>query len=118
MSLTSYQAAPPRASKIGSMWMVRKSKNVCSPGIRLENAIGFAFAVAATSLMCERKNSCRHRQLVGPRLCGALVSAEDAGGRAAPLVRAAFRIGRGKLEILFRAGTKNGGPLVRRASKR
>src|SRR6266568_1891669 len=33
MSLTSYQAAPPRASKIGSMWMLRKSKNVCSPGI-------------------------------------------------------------------------------------
>ena len=63
--------------------------------------------------MCERKNSCRHRELVGPRFCGALVSEEDAGGRAAPLVRAAFRIGRGELDVLFRARTANGGALVR-----
>src|SRR5438128_3846484 len=103
MSLTSYQAAPPRASKIGSMWMLRKSKNVCSPGIYLENAIAFAFAAAATSLMCERKGSCRHCELVGPRFCRALVSEKDAGRRAAPLVRAAFRIGRGELDVLFRA---------------
>src|SRR5438270_13910258 len=103
MSLTSYQAAPPRASKIGSMWMLRKSKNVCSPGIHLENAIAFAFAAAATSLTCERNNPCRHSQLVGSRFCGALVSEEDAGGRTARLVRAALRIGGGKLDVLFRA---------------
>src|SRR5437667_10866992 len=78
-----------------------------------ENAIGFAFAAAATSLMCERKNSCRHSQFVGPGICGALVSEEDAGGRAAPLVRAAFRFGRGKLDVLFRARTANGRALVR-----
>src|SRR2546430_17377215 len=112
MSLTSYQAAPPRASKIGSMWMLRKSKNVCSPGIHLENAIAFAFAAAATSLMCERKNPCRHSQLVGPRICGALVSEKDAGWRAAPLVRRAFRIGRGELEVLFRAGSAHGRALA------
>ncbi len=93
--------------------MLRKSKNVCSSGIHLENAIGFAFAAAAISLMCERKNSCRHCELVGSRFCGALVSDEDAGGRAAPLVRATFRIGRGKLDVLFRARTANGGTLVR-----
>ncbi len=83
--------------------MLRKSKNVCSPGIHLENAIAFAFAAAATSLMCGPENPCRHGELVGPRLCRALVSEEDAGRRAAPLVRAAFRIGRGKLDVLFRA---------------
>ena len=83
--------------------MLRKSKNVCSPGIYLENAIAFAFAAAATSLMCERKGSCRHCELVGPRFCRALVSEKDAGRRAAPLVRAAFRIGRGELDVLFRA---------------
>ena len=77
------------------------------------NQLAFAFAAAATSLMCERKNSCRHSELVGPRICRALVSEEDAGGRAAPLVRAAFRIGRGKLDVLFRARTANGGTLVR-----
>ena len=78
-----------------------------------ENAIGFAFAAAPTSLMCERKNSCRHGELVGSRICRALVSREDAGRRASSLVRAAFRIGRGELNILFRAGTANGGTLVR-----
>src|SRR5437660_2326250 len=113
MSLTSYQAAPPRASKIGSMWMLRKSKNVCSPGIHLENAIAFAFAAAATSLTCERKNSCRDGELVGSRICRALVSEEDAGWRATRLVRAAFRIGRGKLDVLFRARTAHGRALVR-----
>src|SRR2546428_10713330 len=46
----------------------------------------FAFVLTATSLMCERKNSCRHCELVGPRFCRALVSEKDAGRRAAPLV--------------------------------
>ena len=35
------------------------------------------------------------------------------GERAARLVRAAFRVGRGKLDVLFRAGTANGRALVR-----
>src|SRR5262249_25748596 len=52
-------------------------------------------------------------QLVGPRFCRALVSEENAGRRAAGLVRAAFRLGRGELDILFSAGTANGGALVR-----
>src|SRR5438034_11434563 len=108
MSLTSYQAAPPRASKIGSMWIVRKSKNDCSPGIHLENAIAFAFTTATTSLMCERENSCRHGELVGPRFRRALVPEQDAGERSAQLVRAAFRIRRGELDVLFGSGTAHG----------
>src|SRR5690242_14240480 len=112
MSLTSYQAAPPRALRIVSMRMLRKSKNACSPEIGTTNAVTFAFTAPTTSLMCARKNSCRHGELVGPRVCRALVSEKDAGRRAASLVRAPFRIGRGKLDVLFRAGTANGGTLV------
>ena len=63
--------------------------------------------------MCERKNSCRHCELVGPGFCRALVSEEDAGGRTARLVRTAFRIGGGKLDVLFGAGAANGRALVR-----
>ena len=73
----------------------------------------FAFLAAATSLTCGRKNSCWHGELVGPGFCRAVVSQEDAGERAARLVRAALRIGRGKLDVLFRAGTENGRALVR-----
>src|SRR6266571_2078714 len=65
--------------------------------------------------MCERKNSCRHSQLVGPRFCRALVSEKDAGWRAAPLVRAAFRIGRGKLDVLFRARNAKSTPELQEA---
>jgi len=64
-------------------------------------------------LMCERENFCRHGQLVGSRFCRALVSEEIAGRRATRLVRAAFRISRGKLDVLFRAGAANGRALVR-----
>src|SRR6516164_2018125 len=108
MSLTSYQAAPPRALKIVSMRMPRKSKNARSRGGQLKNTIWFALAAGPTSLMCERENSYRHSELVGPGFCRTVVSEEDAGERAAPLVCAAFRVGRGKLNILFRAGTTNG----------
>src|SRR4029077_1279739 len=73
----------------------------------------FAFLAAATSLTRGRKNSCWHGELVGPGFCRALVSEEDGGERAARLVLAAFRVGRGKLDVLFRAGTENGGALVR-----
>ena len=59
------------------------------------------------------KNSGRHSQLVGSRLRQALVSEKNAGWRAASVVCAAFRNGRGELDILFRAGTENGGTLVR-----
>src|SRR5437667_2031055 len=59
------------------------------------------------------KNSRRHGQLVGSRLCRALVSEKDAGWRAASVVCAAFRDGRGEFDILFRARTENGGTLVR-----
>lgn len=64
-----------------------------------------------------RRNSRRHSQLVGPRVCRALVSEKDAGWRAASMVRAALRHGRGELDILFRAGTENGGTLVRGDAK-
>src|SRR5713101_7163384 len=60
----------------------------------------FAFAVTTISLICERKNSRRHSQLGGSRLCRALVSEKDAGWRAASVVCAAFRNGRGELDIL------------------
>ena len=82
----------------------------------------FAFAARVTSLMGDQKifrqdrnwkNSRRHGKLVGSRLCRALVSEKDAGWRAASVVCAAFRNGRGELDILFRAGTENGGTLVR-----
>ena len=36
MSLTSYQAAPPRIFRIVSMLILRKSKNVCSSESRVE----------------------------------------------------------------------------------
>src|ERR1044071_10025184 len=107
MSLTSYQAAPPRALKVVSMCILRKSKNVCSRETHDENAIEFAFTAAATSLMCERTNSCRYGELVGSRFRGALVSKENAGERSARLVRAAFRVGRGERNLLFRSGTAN-----------
>ena len=73
----------------------------------------FAFAVTAISLMRGRKNSRRHSQLVGSRICRALVPEKDAGWRAARVVCAAFRNGRGELDVLFRAGTENGRTLVR-----
>ena len=63
--------------------------------------------------MGERENSYWDRQLVGPRFFGALVSEKTAGARPIALVCAAFRFGRGKLDILFRAGAENGGALVR-----
>src|SRR5438874_13399481 len=62
-------------------------------------------AATATSLMCERKNSGRHGELVGSRVCRALVSEEDAGWRTPRLVRTALRFGRSELHVLFRAGT-------------
>jgi hypothetical protein len=76
-------------------------------------SIAFAFADAVTWLTCGRKNSYRHGKLVGSRFCRAVVSEEDAGGGTARLVRTAFRIGRGKFDILFGAGTANGRALVR-----
>ena len=108
MSLTSYQAAPPRALKILSSAPLRKSKNT-----NVDGPIAFAFLAVATSLTCGRKNPYRHGELVGPGFCRAVVSEEDAGERAARLVRAALRIGRGKLYFLFRTGTANGRALVR-----
>ena len=42
-----------------------------------------------------------------------MVSGETAGGRPAAVVRATFRIGRGKLDILFRTPATDGGALVR-----
>jgi hypothetical protein len=38
-----------------------------------------SFVRIATSLRCERTNSCWHGQLVGPGFCRALVSEETAG---------------------------------------
>lgn len=73
----------------------------------------FVFRRIATSLRCERENSCWHRELGGPGFCRALVSEEAACGRAIAVVCAAFQIGRGKLDILFRAGAANGGAMVR-----
>jgi uncharacterized protein YecE (DUF72 family) len=58
------------------------------------------------------KNSRGHSQLVGSRLCRALVSEKDAGWRAASVVCAAFRNGRGELDLLFGARTENGRTLL------
>ena len=89
-------------------------------GVRTRPRVAFSYfesrlllVATATSLMCGRKNSCWHGELVGSRVCRALVSEEDAGWRTPRLVRAALRIGGGKLDVLFRAGTANGGTLVR-----
>ena len=60
-----------------------------------------------------RKDSRRHGQLVGSRICRALVSEKDGGWRAASVVCAAFRNGRAELDVLFRPRTENGGTLVR-----
>ncbi len=62
-------------------------------------------AATATSLMRGRKNSGWHGELVGSRVCRALVSEEDAGWRTPRLVRTALRSGRSELHVLFRAGT-------------
>src|SRR5437764_8038919 len=59
------------------------------------------------------KNPCRYRELVGSGICRAVVSEENAGGRAAGLVRATLRNGRGELNVLFGAGRADGGTLVR-----
>jgi len=71
------------------------------------------FAASRVRSKRERKNSCRDGELVRPGFCGALVSEETAGGRPIALVCAALRIGRGKLDVLFRAGAANGGAVVR-----
>ena len=63
--------------------------------------------------MSERENSCRDGELVGSGFRGALVSEETAGGRPVGVVCAAFRFGRGELDILFRAGAENGRAVVR-----
>ena len=42
-----------------------------------------------------------------------MVSEETAGGRPIAVVCAAFRFGRGKLDVLFRARAKNGRAMVR-----
>src|SRR3982751_2884803 len=99
MSLTSYQAAPPRVFRVLSMSICANRK---STGHEFHP---FAFPLAMTSLMCARKNSSRHSQLVGSWICGALVSEKDGGWRAASVVCAAFPNGRGEFDILFRAGT-------------
>jgi hypothetical protein len=59
-----------------------------------------------------REDSCWHGELVGSWFCRALVSEEDAGRRSTRLVCAALRSGRGKLDLLFRAGPENGRALV------
>ena len=92
--------------------MLCKSKN------RSELSIAFAFANAVTWLTCERENSYRHGELVGSRFCRAVVSEETAGGRPTGLVCAAFRIGRGKLDVLFCAGAENGRAVVRSDARR
>ena len=55
----------------------------------------------------------RHGVLVGPGVRRALVPEENAGGRTARLVRAAFRDGRGQFEFLLRAGCTARGAMVR-----
>src|SRR5262249_12553139 len=74
--------------------------------------------ITPTSFLRGRKNSCWHGELVGPRLCGALVSEEDAGWRAPQLVRTALRFGRGKFDVLLRARTATGRALVRGDAER
>src|SRR6476661_9252873 len=107
MSLTSYQAAPPRAMRI--LW----TSTFCKSKNRFTEPNAFVFRLIATSLRCERENSCGHSELVGPGFCGALVSEETASRRPIALVCPAFRFGRSELDILFGSGAENGGALVR-----
>src|SRR5437899_12343509 len=109
MSLTSYQAAPPRETTM-SIQAGKATPNLLPQHRR------FAFRICATWLRrgeihfgktAKRKNPCRYGELVGPGVCAAVVSEGDAGKRAAWLVRAAFRSGRGQLNVLFRARSPN-----------
>src|SRR5438105_2716440 len=110
MSLTSYQAAPPRvlSCDYAASRGERNCKNVhgdlLSPRKGIESR--------RDEFEDEIENSRRHGELVGSGFCRALVSEENAGGRSAGLVRAAFRNGRGELELLFGAGRAPGGTLV------
>src|SRR5207253_7997136 len=77
-------------------------------GVRTRPRVAFSYfesrlllAATATSLMRGRKNSCWHGELVGSRVCRALVSEEDAGCRTPRLVRTALRFGRSELDVLF-----------------
>ena len=74
--------------------------------------------IGASEGETEIKNSGRHRELGGPGVRGALVSEEDAGGRSAGLVRAAFRNGRSQFDLLFSAGFADGRTMVRRDTER
>ena len=110
MSLTSYQAAPPRVlcpDYAGSN-RERNCKNC---------ARRFTFAakpnrIGSRESKSEIENLGRHGELVGSGVCRALVSEENAGGRPAGLVRAALRDGRSELDLLFGAGRAHGGALV------
>src|SRR5437763_9497710 len=89
-------------------------------GVRTRPRVAFSYfesrlllAATATSLMRGRKNSCWHGELVGSRVCRALVSEEDAGWRTPRLLRTALRSGRSELHVLFRAGTATCRALVR-----
>src|SRR5580765_2706282 len=119
MSLTSYQAAPPRISRIISISTLCKLKKHSFRKREVKLRSYLCLPQRVTSLKRDQrihgnwKNSRWHSQLVGSRLCRALVSEKDAGWRAAWVVCAAFRYGRGELDILFRAGPENGGTLVR-----
>src|SRR6266705_6371493 len=99
MSLTSYQAAPPRETTM-SIQAGKSTPNLMAQHRR------FAFRICATSLRrgkiqfgktAKWENPSRHGELVRPGVCAAVVSEGHAGKRAAWLVRAAFRSGRGEL---------------------
>ena len=107
MSLTSYQAAPPRAMKILGHQLSANRKTVRLAQTHL------SFDPSRLRWKGGRTNSYRDGELVGPRFRGALVSEETAGRRPIVVVCAAFRFGRDKLDVLFRARAENGGAVVR-----
>src|SRR5437868_8918840 len=106
MSLTSYQAAPPRVvteiCQIVLLGATQKRKTI-------ERLLGRPTMFGDD----DRADSCRDSELVRSGLCRVLVSEENARGRSPRLVRGALRYGRVKLVILFSPGCIDGAPLVR-----
>ena len=108
MSLTSYQAAPPRAMKIVGTSILCKSKNgpTWTKRICLSSHRDFVEKVSGKILVGTASWS-------DPGFVERWYPKKLPAGDRLAVVCAAFRFGRSKLDILFRAGAENGGALVR-----
>src|SRR5215475_7781683 len=108
MSLTSYQAAPPRVVKLTMSDVVQSAIKNISFRCKIEKTRRFDHNVKRGW-----KDPCRHRQLVGSRIRRVLVSKKDAPGGSPRLVRAAFQYGGGQFHLLLRSRSDAGTAMVR-----